>query len=166
MSADVRATSSGTPRRARHPIGFDQILRSLRRTERAAATNQRNGQRLAVRFVSATAHKTMLLSREVGPDRYGGRRSRGFLRVTGPFQKCADGRLTSPRSTLRLASRGAPRTATSDALHDLIDEKRLLHVMDHAGVRVRRLPWVNVDLPTVRSLQFRSHRGAALAFNP
>ena len=28
----------------------------------------------------------MLLSREVGPDRYGGRRSRGFLKVTGPFQ--------------------------------------------------------------------------------
>src|SRR6266851_5517351 len=59
-------------------------------------------------------------------------------------------------------SRGAPQTATSDALYDFIDIVGLFKSRNVAGVRSVIYPH---HLSAVRSLQFGSHRTTAFTFN-
>jgi hypothetical protein len=85
---------------------------------------------------------------------------RGWLSVSA--FRCAQ---CDRRAAAKKLSRGVPRTATSDALYDLIGIGGLFHAVNAAGVRGRYLVVYPPDFCAVRSLQFASHRSTAFIFN-
>jgi hypothetical protein len=86
---------------------------------------------------------------------------RGWLSVS-PHSDARNVTAAQQRKNYRAA---CPRTATSDALYDLIGIGGLFHAVNAAGVRGRYLVVYPPDFCAVRSLQFASHRSTAFIFN-
>jgi hypothetical protein len=86
-------------------------------------------------------------------------------RLRGRFRraKSALTHLCELPTAAKKLSRGASRTATSDALYDFIGIEGLLKSSKVARV-VRSVPYIH-DLSAARTLQFGSHRSTAFTFN-